>query len=130
MGLNVCQDADQRDRALKLANVVRTTNAKTIREIGELSMIDGFDRLIEILRTGDEKGPLGSVKIGRLLGAPKGMGHTKVDTLLRASMLTSGDRRLGRLTTHQRETLAGYLERPDILWAKSVVAKQRTQVSA
>jgi hypothetical protein len=105
MGLNVCQDADKRMAALQFANHVRTTNARTVREIGKLPPRDGCSVVAKLLLGADEKGPIGSLPIRRLLKAPHRMGEARIETVLRRAAVVS-ERPLRMLTRRQREALA------------------------
>jgi hypothetical protein len=111
MGANVCQDADQRQAALKLANVVRTTNAKTLKTIGKLPCRDGLAAVAKLLMEADEKGPAGALKIGRLLMAPRHMGEMRIQGVLHVAGIVSQERALRLLTKRQREVMAWEITR-------------------
>jgi hypothetical protein len=127
MGLQTSGADSQRMAALQLANTVRTTNARTLRGIAGVPMVDGIDQVIALLRDGDEKGPLGSMSIGRLLAAPKGMGTVRATSLLGAASVMSADRKLRRITTRQRMVLAHHLEHPHLLWPETDLYRLRAR---
>ena len=116
---------DQRMAALALANAVRTSNANTLKRIASMPYLDGIDAVIELLRDADEKGPFGVLTIRRLLLAPAKFGEGKVNDLLRAAGIGTGDRRLRQLTRRQREKLAFHLEHPQTLWPATRIPQQR-----
>lgn len=114
--------ADQRTTALALANVVRTANAKTLKEIRRAPYTDGMTHVMDIL-SGDVTGPVGQIKVGRLLLCPRGLGETKAQKLLRAAGIYNGDRRLRQLTPRQRSELTMFLRFPRLLWPSSPVIR-------
>lgn len=118
-------DRAQAMAALKLANVVRLENAKTVRRIASLPYVDGIDAVIALLEDGDEKGPLGALPIGRLLAAPRWMGEERAHVLLRAVMIASADRRLRQVTMRQREQMARHLRYPESLWPGTMLPRLR-----
>ena len=121
---------DKAMSALALANATRITNAKTLKRLGELNTLDGIDALIELLRDGDEKGPLGVIPIRRLLCAVRGLGDGKADNLLHAACIVSGDRKIRKLTRRQREMMAFHLEHPRTLWPGSRLDQRRRERAA
>lgn len=100
----------QRMASLKLANTVRITNAKALKQIAEKPCVDGIDAVIAILKDGDEKGPIGALPIGRLLTAPRRIGDERMRVVLRTASILSADRRLRQITMRQRRILAAGLE--------------------
>lgn len=123
MDTNVYQSAaDQRLAALALANMVRTTNARTLREIRRAPYVDGMVHVMDIL-SGDVKGPVGQIPVGRLLLCPRGLGQTKAQKILRAAGIYSGDRRLRQLTPRQRNELVMFLRFPRLLWPHSPIVR-------
>lgn len=120
-------DYAQAKAQLKLANLVRTTNARTIRDIANLPYVDGIDAVIEVLENGDEKGPLGALSIGRLLTAPRWMGEERARVVLRSVSIVSGDRRLRQITMRQREQMALHLRYPEALWPGTMLPRLRRE---
>ena len=119
------QSPEQRMTALALANEVRVANGKTLKAIGELSYVDGVDRVISLLLDADVKGPFGSIPIYRLLKAPYHMGDAKVRKLLSAAGVVSGDRKVRQLTVRQRSMLVECLRDPTRVWRGSDLPRQR-----
>lgn len=122
MDTNVYSIEGQRTAALALANQVRVANARTLKEIRRAPYVDGMVHVMDIL-SGDVTGPVGQIRIGRLLLCPRGLGEGKAQKLLRAAGIYNGDRRLRQLTPRQRNELVLHLRFPRILWPSSPVVR-------
>lgn len=117
---------EQRTEALKRANHIRSKNARTIRQIGELSSVEGIDEVVGLLRNAEPGEPICGLPIYRLLTAPRFMGDKKTRQLLRQAEVVSGDRKLRELTQRQRDVIARHLECPELLWPDSLRARRRS----
>jgi hypothetical protein len=102
-------DREQALNALALANHVRTTNARFLDGIREMSHPDGCRAVAAALLDGDMKGPAGAIATHRLLKAVRWLSRIRIETLLSGAGIYQSDRPLRRLTTRQRCLLAGAL---------------------
>lgn len=114
--------------ALERANKIRLAAAATRREIHALASRDGALRVAELLDAGDAR--IASMPVGRLLRSIRAVGEVKVSMLLRAAGIATQDRRVDRLTSRQRGSLAEAL-RSWGLWpySQSVNNERRRQAA-
>ena len=96
--------------ALAIANHVRVTNARTLRELKDYPYAEGMAIVADMLRHADLSGPCGSIPTIRLLHAVRGLGETKVEDLLHTAEILRARLPLRRLSNRQRNLLANALE--------------------
>lgn len=101
----------QRLDALDVGNRIRTSNARTLKEIRGVSYVEGLALVADILRHGDVDGPLGVVPAWRLVTSISSVGEERAETIFANVDITRVRRPLRRMTTRQRHRLADELGR-------------------
>ncbi len=103
--MSTSEPATQRERALELANQIRSANATTCRELRGLPFREGADLLADLLESG-QVGAAGSMPVGRLVKCVRLIGDEGARRLMREADISSQDRKVRQLTVRQRQALA------------------------
>lgn len=96
--------------ALVVAQHVRTTNARTLKEVKSYDHAEGLGVVADMLRHADMDRPIGTLPVWRLLTAIRGVGELRAEEALEAADVFRMRRPLRRLTTRQRHRLAAALD--------------------
>lgn len=101
---------EQAMAALVKANHVRLANSVTLKQLRcSACKADGLTEIASILRHGDLDGPLGAIRVRRLLLSVPWVGHDHARRILEQGQVFA-DRPLRRLSVRQTHLLAGALD--------------------
>ena len=101
----------QRIDALERGNIIRKANARTLKDLEDLTFVEGLAVAADILRHADMSSPTGVIPAWRLITSISRVGEERAERIFADAGITRVRYSLRRLTDRQRHRLAYELDK-------------------